>query len=81
MLTIDHLSLHLPAGLEARAEPIARQVAEALSHLPFTHSRRLEGLAVPRTGIAPGSSDAQIARSIATAIHTALEGGDRGCST
>ncbi len=71
-LTIDRLRLQLPAGLQPRADAIARAVARHLAALPLSSSARLERLAVTAGEPRPGETDAVIASRIAGQIHSSL---------
>jgi len=72
VLTIDTLSLRLPAGFEHRAERIARLLADALAGVAPGSSATFERLALPPIAIAPGAGDAQIAAGIAGAVRHQL---------
>lgn len=74
MLTIDRMTLRLPASLRGRAEGIARLVGAALADPPRTQSRRIGRLEVPEIVVHSATSDADIARTIATAIDAGIAG-------
>ena len=74
MLQIDRLSIHLPKTLQHRANDIARELAGCLSGMPLRKSLRIERLAVPAVSIHPQASNQEIARSMASAIHTGIGG-------
>lgn len=75
MLTIDTLSLRLPAGFEHRAERIGRLLGDALARLAPGSSIALDRLALPPFAIAPGASDVSIAAGIAASVHRQLAAG------
>ncbi len=72
MLTIDTLSLQLPAGFEHRAERIGRLLGDALARLEVGSSIALDRLALPPIAIAPGASDRDVAAGIAASVHDQL---------
>ncbi len=74
MLTIDRMTLRLPPSLRDRANGIARLIGKTLADLPRTQVRRIRRLEVPEVTIDPAASDADIARTIATAIDTGIAG-------
>jgi len=53
VLTIDTLSLRLPAGFEHRAERIGRLLGDGLASLAHRSSIALDRLALPPISIAP----------------------------
>jgi hypothetical protein len=74
MLTIDRLRLHLPGDCRDRAHRIARMVANDLALLPVGNDTKIDRVSVPPITVAPGTADRQIARQIATAVRTRLNG-------
>lgn len=78
MLTIDRFCLHLPAKCRSRAHRIARMVADELALLPAGSDARIDRMSVLPITIAPGAGDRQIARQIATAVKTHLNGKGTG---
>lgn len=74
MLTIDHMALRLPPSLRDRANGIAHLIGETLADLPHTQSLRIRRLAVPQVEVDPAASDADIAGTIAAAIHKEIIG-------
>ena len=72
MLTIDTLSLRLPAGFEHRAERIGRLLGDALARLEYRSSIALDRLVLPPIAIAPGASDVDVATGIAASVHRQL---------
>jgi hypothetical protein len=84
VLSIDTLSLRLPAGFEHRAERIGRLLGEALARIEAGspgESLVLERLAVPPVAIAANATDGEVAAGIATSVRhqlvAARRGGDR----
>ena len=75
MLKIDRLRLSLPPGYEARAERIARLVADELASLPGQGDAHLERLALPTVEVGPRATDRQVAGAIAGAMGSHLTGG------
>lgn len=73
MLTIDELSITLPAGFEGRARRIARLVADSLADIPMTEDRTISHLAIPAVEIHGGATDAQVAARVAGAIRTQIQ--------
>jgi hypothetical protein len=69
MLTIEQLSLQLPAGFEDRSEAVLRLMAEELARLPMEFQGRLDGLQLPPIEMQAHWDDRQLARHIAHAIH------------
>jgi hypothetical protein len=78
MLTIDRLRLHLPAECRDRAHLIARMVADELTLLPVENGSKIDRVSVPSITVAPGTADRQIARQIATAVQSQLNGTGNG---
>ena len=74
MLTIDRLRLQLPAECRDRAHLIARMAARELARCPAASDVQLDRVCVPPIVIAPGTGDRQIARRIAAAVRTRLNG-------
>ncbi len=72
MLTIDRLRLTLPPAFGPRADALARLVADELADLPLSGERQLERLTVPPVEVPQGSSERDMARNIARAIHREL---------
>ena len=75
MLKIDRLRISLPAGFEARAERIARLVADELAGLPIQGDAKFDRLALPTVEVGPRASDRQVASSIASGMASRLGGG------
>lgn len=71
-LTIDHLTMQLPAALAQRSEGISRCVIEELRRLPFAASLRMDRLSLPPLTAAAAETDAIIGARIAGAIHAEL---------
>ena len=69
MLTIDTLRLQLPAGFEHRAERIGRLLGDALAQIDAGAGLALDRLALPPIQLAPGASDADVARTIAHSVR------------
>lgn len=74
MLKIDRLRISLPPGYEARAERIARLVADELAALPIQGDARLDRLTVPTVEVGQNASNRQIASSVAGAMAAHLGG-------
>jgi hypothetical protein len=69
-LTIDTLRLQLPAGFEHRAARIGRLLGDALARIDAgPGDLTLHRLAVPPIELAPGASDADVARTIAHSVR------------
>ena len=79
MLTIDHLRLRLPGAYRDRAHLIARMVANELATIAVGDSRKIARISLPPITVAPGAADQQVARQIAAAVQSRLNG--RGKST
>lgn len=75
MLKIDRLRLSLPPGYEARAEHIARLVADELAGLQFQGDARFDRLTLPVVEVGPRATDRQVASSIASGMAAHLGGG------
>lgn len=75
MLKIDRLRLSLPPGYEARAERIARLVADELASLQLQGNAQFDRLALPAIEVGPRATDRQVASSIAGAMASHLTGG------
>lgn len=73
MLKIDRLRLSLPPGYEARADRIARLVADELAALPLQGDANLDRLALPALEVGPRATDRQVASSIAGAMTAHLK--------
>jgi hypothetical protein len=69
VLTIDTLRLQLPAGFEHRAERIGRLLGDALAQIDAGADLALDRLALPPIQVAPGASDADVARTIAHSVR------------
>jgi len=74
MLTIDRLRLHLPGEYRDRAHLIARLVANELSEVEVKYDRRINRMSMPPVRVVPGMADQQIARQIAAAVQSRLNG-------
>jgi hypothetical protein len=74
-LTIDRLSLRLPAGFEHRADTIARGVGDELARLPWPGGCHLDNLQIAPQTVQPEQSNHQIAAQIARAIHSRITEG------
>ena len=74
MLTIDRLRLHLPGEYRDRAHLIARLVADELSEVEVKDDRMIDRVSMPPVRIIPGTADQQIARQIAAAVQSRLNG-------
>ena len=77
MLTIDRLRLRLPDAYRDRAHLIARMVVNELAEVPVGDSQKIERLNLPPITVAPGTADQQVARQIAAALQTRLNGKGR----
>lgn len=75
MITIDRLKLTLPPGFEARADALARRIAEELAALPADGPLSRKRLTVPPLALEPGLSDREMARRVAGAIRGQLAKG------
>lgn len=71
-LTIEHLTLHLPAGFEGEAPDIAREFARHLAELAPAQSLNLERLEIPPLRVAPGTGAGDIARAAAAAVASGI---------
>lgn len=74
MLKIDRLRISLPAGYEARADRIARLVADELAALPIQGDANLDRLSLPTVEVARNASNRRIASSIASSMAAQLGG-------
>lgn len=74
MLKIDRLRLSLPPGFEARADRIARLVADELAAVPIQGDAHLDRLALPTVEVGHNASNRQIASSIASSMAAHLGG-------
>lgn len=74
MLKIDRLRLSLPAGYEARADRIARLVADELAALPLQGDANFDRLALPTVEVGQRATDRQVASSIASSMAAHLGG-------
>lgn len=74
MLKIDRLRIALPPGYEARAERIARLVADELASLPVQGDAHLDRLTLPTVEVGQNASNRQIASSVAGAMAAHLGG-------
>ena len=72
MLTIDRLSIHLPAGFEGRADSIAALIAERLADVPVAESRTVERLRVDEVVVDATHADTDLAERVAHAIRREL---------
>lgn len=77
MLTIDRLRLYLPSKYQDRAHFIARRVAEELAEISVGNDRKIDRLSMPPIRVAPGTTDQQVARQIALAVQTQMNGKGR----
>ncbi len=85
MLIIDQLSLRLPAGYEHRAHAIAQLVGQRLADIAVDGNLRVDRLHLSDVTVAPTSTDADVATSIAHSIRRGLitdhsSGSNRGTS-
>ncbi len=69
MIEIDHLTLHLPAGMERRAHRIARLVAADLASRTAARDLQMSSLRVDGVVVSPRMSDRRVAARIASAIR------------
>ncbi len=69
MIEIDHLNIHLPAGMERRAHRIARLVAAELAARPAAGDLQVASLRVEGVVASPRMSDQRDAARIAAAIR------------
>ena len=74
MLRIDRLRIGLPAGMESRADRVARLVGEELAKTRPAAGGRIESLALGRIEMPAGATDRQWAARIAGAIHQRIGG-------
>lgn len=72
MLTVDRLSLRLPAGFEHRANRIAHLVVQRLASAPLTSSRTIEHLRVGEVETTTWHTDHDIATLIGQSIEREL---------
>ena len=73
MLRIERLTLRLPPGYEGRAGSIARMIGENLAGIDSAKGGTLRNLVIAPVRIAADSSDAEIARTVASGISAQLE--------
>ena len=73
MLKIDRLRLSLPPGYEARADRIARLVADELASLQLQGDANLDQLTLPALEVGPRATDRQVAGAIAGAMGSHLK--------
>ena len=73
MLRIERLTLRLPPGYEERAGSIARMIGENLAGIDFAKGGTLRNLVIAPVSITADSSDAEIARTVASGISGQLE--------
>ena len=66
---IEKMRLDLPHGFEDRAEHIGRLVVHHLAGMPVQENAHLARLSLPPVRIDPASTDDQVARRVALAIH------------
>jgi hypothetical protein len=78
VLTIDTLSLRLPAGFESRAEPIGRLLADALARIEIPASLHVEHLALPAIEVSRHASDADVVARITDAVRQRITVSRRG---
>ena len=78
MLKIDRLRLSLPAGYEARADRIARLVADELAGLPVHGDAHFDQLTLPTVEVGPRATDAQVAGAVTRAMASHLAAGSAG---
>ena len=74
MLTIDRLRLRLPEAYRDRAQLIARLVANELADVSVGASRKIARVNLPPITVVPGTADRQVARQIAAAVQSRLNG-------
>jgi len=74
MLTIDRLRLYLPSEYQDRAHFIARRVADELAGIPVGNDGKIDRVSTPPIRVAPGATDQQVARQIALAVQTQMNG-------
>jgi hypothetical protein len=73
MLTIDRLSLQLPAGFEARSDEVLRLMADELARLPMDVGGQLSGLQLPPIEMNANWDERQLARHIAQVIRDSAQ--------
>lgn len=78
MLSIGRLRLSLPPGYEARAERIARLLADELAGVRLEADARVDRLALPPVKVGGGASDREVAAAVAAALAPRLNGGGGG---
>lgn len=81
MLTVDRLSLRLPAGFEHRANRIATLVAQQLATTPLSASRAITHLRVGEVEMTASHTDHDIAVRIGRAIQRELGAQERARPT
>ena len=72
MLTVDRMSLRLPAGFEHRANRIAALVAQQLAATPLSASRVIAHLRVGEVETTASHTDHDVAARIGQAIQREL---------
>ena len=72
MLSIDRLTIRLPAGAAGEAEPLARLVADRLATVEVTEAGHVPHLALPPV---PAGTTDEVASRIAAAVAASLERG------
>jgi len=80
-LTIDTLSLRLPAGFEHRAERIGRLLGDALAGIEPGSSAvpaAIEHLALAPVAVAHNATDVEVAAGIAASVRHHLVAAGRG---
>jgi hypothetical protein len=78
VLTIDHLTITVPAGFAARAEHIARLVGTELARLPALPAGDRPSVRCAPITVAAGQDDHTVAVAVAREIHRVVgEGGPR----
>ena len=72
MLTIDQLSLRLPAGYQHRADGIVNLVAKRLADIAVDADLRVDRIHLSDVTVAPTATDADVATEIAHSIQRGL---------
>lgn len=72
MLTVDRLKMQLPPSFRDRAGEIARLVGEELATVSVSADLHLDRLMVPPVEVHPQATDREVARAVATSIHTGI---------
>ena len=76
MITIDRLTLRLPAGYENRARRIAPLIAHELAAVDVDTNRAIDRIRVSGLEIPPAATDRQAAAAIAGAILGQIKASD-----